>query len=179
MAYYIISDIKLNDFLVANSMDMDIDDYNSFIINKWNEKITKDDTVFVFGVFAIGKIAELKLLIPKFNGNIYILSYKKENSIFSREQWKRLGIHSVWDCNLIYPITEGNIFIPSQKHTNENKYEYKIVTEKDNQDTVFNNKNLSIEAKYWDYTPILMADLETIIHNMELFESMEDYNKEV
>ena len=176
MAYYIISDIKLNDFLVANSMNMDIDNYNNFIINKWNKKITKEDIVFVFGVFAVGKIAKLKVLIPKFNGNIYLLSYKKENAIFKREQWKRLGIHSVWDCNLIYPITNGNIFIPSQKYNGKNKYDYKIVTEKDKQNTVFSNKNLSIEAKYWDYTPILMADLEGIIHNMELFESMEDYN---
>ena len=108
---------------------------NNFIINKWNKKITKEDIVFVFGVFAVGKIAKLKVLIPKFNGNIYLLSYKKENAIFKREQWKRLGIHSVWDCNLIYPITNGNIFIPSQKYNGKNKYDYKIVTEKDKQDT--------------------------------------------
>ena len=85
------------------------------------------------------------------------------------------GQQDIKNKELILPVVNG-IFIPSQKYSGKNKYDYKIVTEKDKQDTVFSNKNLSIEAKYWDYTPILMADLEGIIHNMELFESMEDYN---
>lgn len=173
MSYYVIADINFNNKLIAAKLKMSIEDYNKMLINKWNSITTKDDSIFVFGVFGTGLGKELKPIIEQLNGAIYIVNYV-ENKIFDRDRWKRLGIHAVWNCNFTYPIGDDKIFFPAAKKCKDDTCKYRILTEKDGAAEVYKNNQLSIEAKYWDYTPILLKEIPDIILRMKDFEEMEE-----
>ena len=80
MSYYVIADINFNNKLITEKLKMSIEDYNKMLINKWNSIATKDDSIFVFGVFGTGLGKELKPIIEQLNGVIYIVNYV-ENKI--------------------------------------------------------------------------------------------------
>lgn len=162
MSYYIIADINFNNKLIAEKLKMSIEDYNKMLINKWNSIATKDDSIFVFGVFGTGLGKELKPIIEQLNGVIYIVNYV-ENKIFDRDRWKRLGIHAVWNCNFTYPIDNDKIFFPAAKNCHDETCKYRILTEKDKAAEVYKDNKLSIEAKYWNYKPILLKNIPLII----------------
>lgn len=166
MSYYVIADTKFNHKLTATQLKLSIDNYNKMLIDKWNSVITKNDSVFVFGIFGVGLGKELKPIIEQLNGVIYIVNYI-ENKIFDRDRWKRLGIHAIWDCNFIYPIGNDKIFFPITKGCYNKSCKYRILTEKDGVAEVYKDNGLSIEAKYWDYTPILLKEIPNIILKME------------
>ena len=94
MSYYVIADTKFNDNITAARLKISLEAYNQMLIERWNSIITKEDSVFVFGVFGVGLGKELKPIIEQLNGIIYIVNYK-ENKIFDRNRWKRLGIHAI------------------------------------------------------------------------------------
>ena len=162
MSYYIIADINFNNKLITEKLKMSIEDYNKMLINKWNSIVTKDDSIFVFGVFGTGLGKELKPIIEQLNGVIYIVNYV-ENKIFDRDRWKRLGIHAVWNCNFTYPIDNDKIFFPAAKNCHDETCKYRILTEKDKAAEVYKDNKLSIEAKYWNYKPILLKNIPLII----------------
>lgn len=173
MSYYVIADTKFNHKHAAAQLKMSIEDYNKMLVDKWNSAITKDDSVFVFGVFGVGLGKELKPIIEQLNGLVYIVNYH-DNKIFDRDRWKRLGVHAVWTCNFTYPIEEDKIFFPATKDSNDDTCRYKVLTERDGAAEVYKNNELSIEAKYWDYTPILLKEVPNIILRMKDFEEMEE-----
>lgn len=162
MSYYVIADTKFNDNITAVRLKISLEVYNQMLIERWNSIITKDDSIFVFGVFGVGLGKKLKSIIEQLNGIIYIVNYK-ENKIFDRDRWKRLGIHAVWNCNFTYPIGDDKIFFPAAKNCHDETCKYRILTEKDGAAEVYKNNQLSIEAKYWNYKPILLKNIPLII----------------
>lgn len=173
MSYYVIADTKFNHKFFATQLNLSIENYNKMLINKWNSIITKDDSVFVFGIFGVGLGKELKPIIEQLNGVIYIVNYA-ENKIFDRDRWKRLGVHAIWDCNFTYPVGDNKVFFPAAKNCHDETCKYRILTEKDGAAEVYKDNKLSIEAKYWDYTPILLKEIPNIILRMKDFEEMEE-----
>ena len=162
MSYYVIADTKFNDNITAARLKISLEAYNQMLIERWNSIITKEDSIFVFGVFGVGLGKELEPIIEQLNGIIYIVNYK-ENKIFDRDRWKRLGIHAIWDCNFIYPIDNDKIFFPAAKNCHDETCKYRILTEKDGAAEVYKDNKLSIEAKYWNYKPILLRNIPLII----------------
>jgi len=162
MSYYVIADTKFNDNITAARLKISLEEYNKMLIERWNSIVTKDDSIFVFGIFGVGLGKGLKPIIEQLNGIIYIVNYK-ENKIFDRDRWKRLGIHAIWDCNFTYPIDNDKIFFPAAKNCHDETCKYRILTEKDGAAEVYKDNKLSIEAKYWNYKPILLKNIPLII----------------
>ena len=171
MAYtYIISDIRFNDFDAAKANFTLIEDYNDFRINKWNSVVNEDDTVLIFGKFGGG---DMKSIINKLNGTI-IIADSDDNQNYSINEWKNMGVKYVLKRNAFHTYGDNKTayFTPVKLDDNDNSIIF--TTEKDNLGQVFKGNRLSIEAKYWDYTPIKLDELGDIIERMKEYADMEE-----
>ena len=171
MAYtYIISDIRFNDFDAAKTNFTLIEDYNDFRINKWNSVVNEDDTVLIFGKFGGG---DMKSIINKLNGTI-IIADSDDNQNYSINECKNMGVKYVIKRNAFntYGDNKTAYFTPVKLDDNDDSIIF--TTEKDNLGQVFKGNRLSIEAKYWDYTPIKLDELGDIIERMREYADMEE-----
>lgn len=171
MAYtYIISDIRFNDFDAAKTNFTLIEDYNDFRINKWNSVVNEDDTVLIFGKFGGG---DMKSIINKLNGTI-IIADSDDNQNYSINEWKNMGVKYVLKRNAFHTYGDNKTayFTPIKLDDNDDSIIF--TTEKDNLGQVFKGNRLSIEAKYWDYTPIKLDELGDIIERMREYADMEE-----
>lgn len=173
MNIYVIADISFNNVNNAGS-EKDLDRYNAALINKWNEIVSKEDKVLVFGNFARGTGSKIKEIISQLNGKIYMVQHSY-NNFFDKNRWERLGIYRVWNCSCSYTFKdqEGKLhkaYFPLEKQLkNLNSYEYICVRE-DYMDVVSKKNILNIGAKYWNYEPIALNELADIIQRMKDFE---------
>ena len=171
MAYtYIISDIRFNDFDAAKKDFTLIEDYNDFRINKWNSVVNKDDTVLIFGKFGSG---DMKSIINKLNGTI-IIADSDDNQNYSINEWKNMGVKYVLKRNAFHTYGDNKTAYFTPVKLDDNDDSIIFTTEKDNLGQVFKGNRLSIEAKYWDYTPIKLDELGDIIERMREYADMEE-----
>lgn len=171
MAYtYIISDIRFNDFDAAKANFTLIEDYNDFRINKWNSVVNDDDTVLIFGKFGGG---DMKSIINKLNGTI-IIADSDDNQNYSINEWKNMGVKYVLKRNAFHTYGDNKTAYFTPVRLDDNDDSIIFTTEKDNLGQVFKGNRLSIEAKYWDYTPIKLDELGDIIERMKEYADMED-----
>lgn len=171
MAYtYIISDIRFNDFDAAKANFTLIEDYNDFRINKWNSVVNEDDTVLIFGKFGGG---DMKSIINKLNGTI-IIADSDDNQNYSINEWKNMGVKYVLKRNAFHTYGDNKTAYFTPVKLDDNDDSIIFTTEKDNLGQVFKGNRLSIEAKYWDYTPIKLDELGDIIERMKEYADMED-----
>lgn len=165
---YIIGDIKFNDFDSAKADFTLIEDYNEFRIKKWNSVVNDNDTVLVFGKFGGG---DMKSIINKLNGTI-IIADSDDNGNYSINEWKDMGVKYVLRRNAFYNYGEDKVAYFSPDGVNDDSIVFTV--ERDNLGQVFKDNKMSIEAKYWDYTPIKLEDLGEIIERMKEYADMED-----
>lgn len=165
---YVIGDIKFNDFDAAKADFTLIEDYNEFRIKKWNSVVSDNDTVLVFGKFGGGN---MKSIINKLNGTI-IIADSDDNSNYSINEWKDMGVKYVLRRNAFYNYGEDKVAYFSPEGVNDDSIVFTV--ERDNLGQVFKDNKMSIEAKYWDYTPIKLEDLGEIIERMKEYADMED-----
>ena len=171
MAYtYIISDIRFNDFDAAKKDFTLIEDYNDFRINKWNSVVNEDDTVLIFGKFGGG---DMKSIINKLNGTI-IIADSDDNQNYSINEWKNMGVKYVLKRNAFHTYGDNKTAYFTPVKLDDNDDSIIFTTEKDNLGQVFKGNKLSIEAKYWDYTPIKLDELGDIIERMKEYADMEE-----
>ena len=171
MAYtYIISDIRFNDFDAAKTNFTLIEDYNDFRINKWNSVVNEDDTVLIFGKFGCG---DMKSIINKLNGTI-IIADSDDNQNYSINEWKNMGVKYVLKRNAFHTYGDNKTAYFTPVKLDDNDDSIIFTTEKDNLGQVFKGNRLSIEAKYWDYTPIKLDELGDIIERMREYADMEE-----
>ena len=174
---YIIADTKFNHPLAAKDAGKTIEEYNQMLINNWNSVVKEDDLIFVFGIFGVGKGAELKPIIQELNGKIYMMSHP-DNKYLKPDRWKRLGIDIVLNVNLLRTDRENqSILIPVSENYDKSKYTYYCLSEKYGMNEVYKNNCLNINLKYWDYTPLNYDELWDIIDRLKVFEEMEDTNE--
>lgn len=165
---YVIGDIKFNDFDAAKADFTLIEDYNEFRIKKWNSVVNNNDTVLVFGKFGGG---DMKSIINKLNGTI-IIADSDDNQNYSINEWKDMGVKYVLRRNAFYNYGEDKVAYFSSEGVNDDSVVFTV--ERDNLGQVFKGNKMSIEAKYWDYTPIKLEDLGEIIERMKEYADMED-----
>lgn len=171
MAYtYIISDIRFNDFDAAKKDFTLIEDYNDFRINKWNSVVNEDDTVLIFGKFGGG---DMKSIINKLNGTI-IIADSDDNQNYSINEWKNMGVKYVLKRNAFHTYGDNKTAYFTPVKLDDDDDSIIFTTEKDNLGQVFKGNRLSIEAKYWDYTPIKLDELGDIIERMKEYADMEE-----
>ncbi len=71
MATWFTADLHLGHSNIIGYCDRpfaDVDAMNRALIDNWNEAVAEDDTVWIMGDFALGKIAETLALIPELSG---------------------------------------------------------------------------------------------------------------
>lgn len=172
MNIYVIANLDFGSYAV--SIKEQIRHFNNKIIENWNQVITEEDRIYIFGRFGGNNRKETREVLEKLKGNIYICSYI-DNKRFTKDEWYSWNIYRVWDVNFSNIIEGKRIIFSSLKNYNNiaNKEDYGAIWNRE-EDTVYKNNQLSIEAKYWDYTPILLDELFNIIDRLKELESMED-----
>ena len=94
MKKYIISDTHFNHKNIidyCNRPFKDIDEMNNTIIDNWNKTVKNDDIVYHLGDFFLGSKFDLKDIVDRLNGTIYLI----------RGNHDRLTVKSYEDCGII------------------------------------------------------------------------------
>ena len=94
MKRYIISDTHFNHKNIidyCNRPFKDIDEMNNTIIDNWNKTVKNDDIVYNLGDFFLGSKFDLKDIVDRLNGTIYLI----------RGNHDRLTVKSYEDCGII------------------------------------------------------------------------------
>lgn len=172
MEVYVIANLVFGSYIAKSKAA--IEDFNEQIIEKWNSIITNQDYVYVFGAFGGKTRKETREVISKLRGHIHICNYK-ENKIFTKNEWYSWNIERIWD-NIFYDKKDmKRIIFTSIDNYNyiAQENDYGIIWNK-KENIVYQNNKLSIDAKYWDYTPILLKEIPNIIDRLKDFENMED-----
>ena len=93
MRIYMISDTHFNHKKIIEYCKRpfkDIKEMNDTIINNWNKIVKKDDVVYHLGDFFLGSKYDLKDIVDKLNGKIYLI----------RGNHDRLTAKSYEDCGI-------------------------------------------------------------------------------
>lgn len=170
MSAYIISDIKIGDEKAAQEANKTVEFYNNMLIEKWNSVVKEDDCVYILGEVGTGYRSELRRVLKEMNGHKYIVQYKKNKDI-KREEWKYLGIEYCWNTNLKWG---EKVYAPVRANYPYDHGEYWLVCSDSGLDVVYKDKKMSIEAKYWDYTPLLCSEIPNIIDRLKVFDNLEE-----
>ena len=94
MKIYIISDTHFNHKNIidyCNRPFKDINEMNNTIIDNWNKYVKKEDIVYHLGDFFLGSKFDLKDIVDRLNGTIYLI----------RGNHDRLTVKSYEDCGII------------------------------------------------------------------------------
>jgi len=114
-----------------------VKDMDNQMIEKWNNKVTKNDSVYILGDFAFGDADSVSKLLDKLNGNKYLIKgnhdyYLKDRDIHRKFGWvkdyyvlkynglKIVLFHypiSVWDCK-----HHGSIHLFGHVHSNKGNH---------------------------------------------------------
>ena len=92
MKIYIISDTHFNHKNIIDYCNRPFNDIemNNTIIDNWNKTVKKDDVVYHLGDFFLGSKFDLKDIVDKLNGTIYLI----------RGNHDRLTVKSYEDCGI-------------------------------------------------------------------------------
>ena len=168
MKIYIISDTHFNHKNIidyCNRPFKDINEMNNTIIDNWNKYVKKEDIVYHLGDFFLGSKFDLKDIVDRLNGTIYLI----------RGNHDRLTVKSYEDCGIIVlknapiimddykimlshrPLPDTMIkdgYVNIHGHIHQNKLE----------DTYDNglydkNKRINVSCDILNFKPILLEEL--------------------
>ena len=168
MKTYIISDTHFNHANIITYCKRpfnDITEMNREIIDNWNSTVKKNDIVYHLGDFLLGSKYDLKNIMSKLNGDIYLI----------RENHDRLTIKSYEECGIVIlknapivieeckillshrPLPDSMIkkgFINIHGHIHEKKLE-------DVYDSHLfsDNKHINVSCDVLEFKPILLDEL--------------------
>lgn len=132
-------------------------------IKNWNEVVSKEDDVLIFGTFSDGSINNEEIL-NKLNGRKIVVGMKEFDN------------HKNFFCYIKNLKTEEYIYIILDKEDYDKlKFKNKdivcarSITE---QEKVWQRNTLSISYCDWDDTPIEYNELPKLIENMKIFEKI-------
>lgn len=128
------------------------DQMNEYIIQRWNETVKKEDTVYHLGDVGFGTTEELKVLVGKLNGNKILI---KGNHDLKRgtKEWKNIGFCEVYRKKLIlenlvlthepiHDLKEGQINVFGHIHNQPLDESFEA------------NNHICVSCDVIDYTPI-------------------------
>jgi calcineurin-like phosphoesterase family protein len=176
---YIVADPKF--FSIDDNFDTP-EKRNKSIIDNWTSVITNDEYVLLMGDISHGSFEETKELFSQLTGTIKLITFKENESKFTREEYFNLGISGIYCINGYVrgeiEGTEQRIVILS------NKDNYKALVSQgyvaaprslvDIGKTSFKNRTLSISIDEWGYSPIEYNYIPTMINFMITYEKMEE-----
>ena len=182
MKKYIISDTHFNHKNIidyCNRPFKDIDEMNNTIIDNWNKSVKKDDIVYHLGDFFLGSKFDLKDIVDRLNGTIYLIRGNHDRltgTIYLiRGNHDRLTVKSYEDCGIIVlknapiimddykimlshrPLPDTMIkdgYINIHGHIHQNKL-------KDTYDNALfdKNKHINVSCDMLNFKPVLLEKL--------------------
>lgn len=152
--------------------------FNQKLIENWNQFINNNDSICLFGLVGGETRKETREVLKQLNGLIYLCNYN-DNKRFDRNSFKDWNIHKVWNVNFKSSkkkMNNGEIYFCSfndyQRLWNNNK-NYGVIWNRE-EDIVYKDRQLSIDAKYWDSIPILLDEIPDIIERLKDFKEEEE-----
>lgn len=171
---YFTSDLHLGHYNIikhCNRPFTTIVQMNNTIITNWNNKITKNDEVYVLGDFAFVKDRkECESLLNSLNGKKYLIKgnhdkthVTKANGWMSVDIYKKIRYDNYKFILMHYPIVEwqskthGSIMLHGHCHGTLNK---KIID-------LIEGTLIDVGVDYWNFEPVSI-DIILKIHNKEI-----------
>ena len=171
MNKYIISDTHFNHSNIikyCNRPFKDVNDMNESIINNWNSIVKKEDIVYHLGDFFLGSKFELKDIVSRLNGQIYLI--KGNHDRLTTKSYEDSGIIVLKGAPIILdeykvmlshkPLPDSMIkagYINVHGHIHDKRLE-------DIYDDSFSKfKHINVSCDVCDYRPILMEDLRSCV----------------
>lgn len=177
MKTYIISDTHFNHTNIikyCNRPFNDIREMNNTIIDNWNMIVKKDDIVYHLGDFFLGSKFDLKKIVDKLNGTIYLI----------RGNHDRLTVKSYEDCGIIvlknapiimnkYKIMLSHRPLPDTMIKDGYVNIHGHIHEKKLEETYDNrlfgkNKHINVSCDVLNFKPILLNKLLKDVDNYDL-----------
>ena len=161
MALYIISDSHFNHVNIIKYAERPfktVEEMNEVMIERWNKKVGKNDTVLHLGDFALGKKKELMAVKDRLNGHIVLINGSHDRDILKIKQEK-------------FMIIEGNlkmghiIFSHEPLPKKEIPVGFVNVHGHIHQKESYNGLNVSVEKT--DYTPLSLDELKERIKQID------------
>ena len=173
MNIYFIGDTHFDDKNIIDFAERpfkDVNEMNQHIAKKWNEKINKNDIVYVVGDFVNNKYTiETANLISNLNGRKILI--KGNHDKLKDHEYIELGFEKVYD----YPIIIDNFYIVSHEpmFMNNSMPYVNIFAHVHNNPICsdFGKKHfcVSVERPNLNYTPINFEEIKRIV--------LEEYEK--
>lgn len=173
---YVTSDLNFCDGFEKNNNDFSLEqEWNDFLINKWNNVIHNDDTVYILGGFGKGGIKTIQEILSKLKGNKLLL-YNDTVNQYSRKMWEHIGL----------PAVHFTLFsIDKKLHFSYNEQLIKPDSEKGwlicyggQSKPIWSDRGLNVSAKLWDYSPIDTDEIHNIWNRMSEWENMKTTERE-
>lgn len=175
---FIIADLRLFNEDIANQMGYaDFESMNSEVIRSWNSGVKPDDDVIIMGDIGDASVEQLKSVISKLNGTLWLTS-KTAKEQFTKEEWKEIGIDHVWSVPLFKTFDNGDeIYYPIQPikvmAVYEQQYKVLVVDHNNPIEGLTKGIMLSADAAKWQYCPLDTDNIIELHKNMQEFESMD------
>lgn len=162
MKTFIISDTHFYHYnLIAycNRPFSTVEEMNKRLINNWNSVVTKEDTVYFLGDFALGSIEMMHKVLEQLNGNIIFILGNHDRAA---RVYKEAGVEEVYKSLTIPKEKFGTRLDIVLTHRPMNCEFYNIHGHIHNSplDTMFDaNTHYNVSADVLNFQPI---DIETI-----------------
>ena len=144
-----------------------IEDMNNTIINNWNNKVSKNDTVYILGDFGYVQGKEAKEILSKLNGNKYLIIANHDKFLndksFNKNSFKDIYYYcELKDCNkkvvlFLYPIFEWNGYYHNSIHL----FGHVHISNKfySNIPPIFKNKAFNVGVDVNNFEPVSLEEI--------------------
>ena len=175
---FIIADLDLFNADLATEMGYnDFDSMNREVISSWNSGVKPEDDVIIMGNVGDATVEQLKSVISKLNGTLWLTS-KTAKEQFTKAEWKEIGIDHVWSVPLFKTYDNGDeVYYPilpiKVMSVYEQRYKVLVVDHNNPIEGFTKGIMLNANAAKWQYCPLDTDNLIELHKNMQEFESME------
>lgn len=114
MKTFVTSDIHFNHKNIVvyqpNRGTLDLDKMNENIIRAWNEDVSPEDTVWILGDVAMGKIEKAPALIARLNGKLNLVKGNHDKSLYAltkQDAYVRTLFNEIVDMKQFYHSVDG------------------------------------------------------------------------
>lgn len=167
MKIYIISDTHFNHANIikyCNRPFVNVEEMNDTIISNWNNIVRKDDIVYHLGDFLLGSKFDLKNIVDKLNGTIYLI--RGNHDRLTAKSYEDCGIIVLKNASIIlddYKVLLSHRPLPDSmikdKYINMHGHIHERKLEDIYDNNLFNkNKHINVSCDVLNFKPILLTN---------------------
>ena len=169
MAFWFTADTHFghaNIIKYCNRPFKDVDEMNEVLINNWNERVVKNDTVFHLGDFCFNKLHRGREISTRLNGNIILIkgNHDKKQSIKTIIDSITIYYNGHRIYLIHYPEWANSLMITLAGHVHE-RWKINYQTNNQNKRAGFPIVNVGVDV--WDFKPISLEEIFTFIYTKE------------